>query len=123
MNAVKFPNMITSNKTNIVKDKDATEQNLRLLLLSFKYSMFGDPYFGSNLRKLLFESNNVILQSLVVDDIYSVISGYMPQIKVVRNNISVVSDGNTVSVNIVAQNMLDYSYSEYSIRLLNVEEL
>ena len=123
MNAVKFPDMLSLNKTSIIRDKDATMQNLRLLLLSFKNSMFGDPNFGSNLRRLLFENNNVILQSLVIDDIYSLINTYMPQIRVLRKNITVTSDGNTVKVNIIAQNMLDYGFDEYSINLLNVEEM
>ena len=123
MNAVRFPKMFNSNKTAIVKDKEATEQNLKSLLASFKKTLLGDPYFGSNLQKLLFEHNNVILQDLVVDDVYSVINTYMPQIRVVRNNITVTSDGNSVIVNIRAQNLLDYTFSEYSLNLLTVEEL
>ena len=123
MNAVRFPKMFNSNKTAIVKDKEATEQNLKSLLASFKKTLLGDPYFGSNLQKLLFEHNNVILQDLVIDDVYSVINAYMPQIRVVRNNITVTSDGNSVIVNIRAQNLLDYTFSEYSLNLLTVEEL
>ena len=123
MNAVRFPKMFNSNKTAIVKDKEATEQNLKSLLASFKKTLLGDPYFGSNLQKLLFEHNNVILQDLVIDDVYSVINTYMPQIRVVRNNITVTSDGNSVIVNIRAQNLLDYTFSEYSLNLLTVEEL
>lgn len=123
MNAVRFPKMFNSNKTAIVKDKEATEQNLKSLLASFKKTLLGDPYFGSNLQKLLFEHNNIILQDLVIDDVYSVINAYMPQIRVVRNNITVTSDGNSVIVNIRAQNLLDYTFSEYSLNLLTVEEL
>ena len=123
MNAVRFPKMFNSNKTAIVKDKEATEQNLKSLLASFKKTLLGDPYFGSNLQKLLFEHNNVILQDLVIDDVYSVINTYMPQIRVIRDNITVTSDGNSVIVNIRAQNLLDYTFSEYSLNLLTVEEL
>ena len=123
MNAVRFPKMFNSNKTAIVKDKEATEQNLKSLLASFKKTLLGDPYFGSNLQKILFEHNNVVLQDLVIDDIYSAITAFMPQIRVIRDNITVTSDGNTVIVNIRAQNMLDYTFSEYSLKLLTVEEL
>ena len=123
MNAVRFPKMFNSNKTAIVKDKEATEQNLKSLLASFKKTLLGDPYFGSNLQKMLFEHNNVVLQDLVIDDIYSAITAFMPQIRVLRNNITVTSDGNSVIVNIVAQNLLDYTFSEYSLNLLTVEEL
>ena len=123
MNAIRFPDMLSSNKAAIVSDKAATYQNLKLLLLSNKYTLFGDPYFGSNIRRLLFEYNNVILQDLVIDDIYSAINAYMPQIRVLRQNIVVTSDGNSVSVTIRAQNLLDYSFDEYTINLLNVEEV
>lgn len=123
MNAVRFPKMFNSNKTAIVKDKEATEQNLKSLLASFKKTLLGDPYFGSNLQKMLFEHNNVVLQDLVIDDIYSAITAFMPQIRVIRDNITVTSDGNAVIVNIRAQNMLDYTFSEYSLKLLTVEEL
>lgn len=123
MNAIRFPDMLSSNKAAIVSDKAATYQNLKLLLLSNKYTLFGDPYFGSNIRRLLFEYNNVILQDLVIDDIYSAINTYMPQIRVLRQNIVVTSDGNSVSVTIRAQNLLDYSFDEYTINLLNVEEV
>lgn len=123
MNAVRFPKMFNSNKTAIVRDKEATEQNLKSLLASFKKTLLGDPYFGSNLQKLLFEHNNIVLQDLVIDDIFSAINAFMPQIRVIRDNITVTSNGNSVIVNIRAQNLLDYTFSEYTLNLLTVEEL
>lgn len=123
MNAIRFPNIFNSNKAAIVRDREATYQNLKTLLLSSKLTLFGDPYFGSNLRRLLYENNNVILQDLVIDDIFTVINTYMPQVRVLRDNIRVTSDGNRVIVNIYAQNLLDYSFDEYSVQLLNVEEI
>ena len=123
MNAIRFPKIFNTNKAAIVRDKEATAQNLKLLLASFKQTLLADPYFGSNLQKLLFENNNVILQDLVIDDIFSVINTYMPQIRVLRKNINVTSDGNKVEVIIRAQNLLDYSFSEYTLNLLTVEEL
>ena len=123
MNAVGFPDMIRLNKTVIVKDREATLQNLTYLLQSYKKTMLGDPYFGTNLRKLFFESNNAVLRDLVIDDIYSAINTFMPQIRVLRKNITVTSDRNEVRVDIKAQNMLDFSFDEYSIKLLEVEEI
>ena len=123
MNAVKFPDMISNNKTNIVKDLDATKQNYALLLKSFKKTLFGDPYFGVNLQKLFFERNNAVLRDLVIDDVFTATTLFMPQLRVERKNISVTSEGSDVYVNIKAQNMLDYSFVNYSINMLNVEEL
>ena len=123
MNAVRFPNMLSSNKTAVIRDLEATKQNLTLLLTSYKKTMLGDPYFGTNLRKLLFESNNAVLRDLVVDDIYTTINTFMPQIRVLRKDIDVVSDRNSVRVNLKAQNLLDFSLNEYNIKLLEVEEI
>lgn len=123
MNAVKFPNMLNSNKTVLVYDKEATRQNLETLILSTKLTLLGDPYFGTNLSRMFFEHNNIILQDIIIDDIFSAINTFMPQIRVLRDNINITSDGNKMIVTIVAQNMLDYSFDEYTINLLNVEEL
>ena len=123
MNAVKFPNMLNSNKTALVYDKEATRQNLETLILSTKLTLLGDPYFGTNLSRMFFEHNNVILQDIIIDDIFSAINTFMPQIRVLRDNINITSDGNKMIITIVAQNMLDYSFDEYTINLLNVEEL
>lgn len=123
MNAVKFPDMISVNQTNIVKDWEATKQNLLTLFHSYKKTLLGDPNFGVNLRKLLYESNNDILRDLVVDDLYTTIKSFMPQVKVTRSDIEVDSVGNSVIVNIRAQNRLDFSFDSYSLELLNAEEL
>lgn len=123
MNAIKFPDMLNNNKASIVEGIEATAQNLKYLLLSNKLTLLGDPYFGANLQKLLYENNNVVLRDLVVDEIYTAISTFMPQIRVLRKNINVDSDGNKIIVNIKAQNLLDFSFAEYSVVLTNVEEL
>lgn len=123
MNAIKFPDMLNNNKASIVEGIEATAQNLKYLLLSNKLTLLGDPYFGANLQKLLYENNNVVLRDLVVDEIYTTISTFMPQIRVLRKNINVDSDGNKIIVNIKAQNLLDFSFAEYSVVLTNVEEL
>lgn len=123
MNAVKFPDMISLNKTNIIKDKDATYQNIYLLLKSAKNTLLGDPYFGSNLKKLLFENNNAVLRDLVIDDIFTVITKFMPQVKILRKDITVTSTLNSVYVHLKAQNMLDYTIGEYEINLVEAGEI
>lgn len=123
MNAVKFPEMISLNQTNIVRDVDATRQNLICLLHSYKKTLLGDPNFGVNLRQLFYETNNAVLRDLVVDDIYTAINNFMPQLKVLRKDITVTSNLNTVNVRIRAQNILDFNFETYNIKLLDAEEL
>ena len=123
MNAVSFPDMISNNSTNIITDEDVTLQNLKYLILSSKNTLFGDPYFGTNLKKLIFDRNNTILRDIVIDDIFTAITMFMPQIKVERRNISVESEGSRLYINIRAQNRLDYTFTDYSINMINIEEL
>lgn len=55
MKSLAFPNILTSSKVNIISDKEATYSNLYLLLNSNKGSLFGDPYYGTDLIKYIFE--------------------------------------------------------------------
>lgn len=78
--SVQFPKMFNRTGTLLVEDHEATSQNLRLLLLSDKYSLLGDPYYGSVIKRLMFNQNDVVLQDIVRDAIYTVILQFMPQL-------------------------------------------
>ncbi len=123
MNAVRFPDMLSANKTAVIRDKEATKQNLSLLLQSYKKTLLGDPHYGVNLRRLLYESNNTVLQDLVVDDLQTAITTFMPQVRVQRSDISLDSRGNRLTVTIKAQNILDFQLETYTLNLLDMEEL
>ena len=75
------------------------------------------------MKKLIFEPNNIVLRDLIIDDIYIAILTFMPQIKVERKNITVVSSMGQVYVNIKALNLLDYTTDLYNINLTGAEEL
>lgn len=121
MKSFNFPEMFNNTSSIIIEGHSATVSNLKLLLLSDKNSLFGDPYFGSNLRKLLFEPNNVVLQDIVIDDIYTAILQFVPQIQVERKNISIISNGSDLYVTIKALNLLDYTTDLYTINLITYE--
>ena len=53
MKSIDFPNMFNSSSTNIVSGKEATSNNIKLLLQSEKGELIGDPYFGVNIKKYL----------------------------------------------------------------------
>ncbi len=122
MVSIAFPNMLGNSSTNLVRDKVATLSNTKLLLMSVKTSLFGDPDFGTNLLKLMFEQNNVVLRDLVVDDIYTAIAVYIPQIVVNRDDIVVVSDGTDIFVSFKGTNQLDFTIDTYTINLTKDEE-
>ena len=121
--SLNFPDIFSSASTNTISGKEATAQNLILTLQAQKSSLFGDPYFGSNLKRMLFEQNNTVLRDLIIDDIYTTISTFMPNIRVERKNIEVNSDGSTLYANIKLKNLIDFNMEEVSIALFNIEEL
>ena len=122
MYSFSFPKMVSNTSAKIVSNHEATSQNLKLLLMSDKYSLFGDPYYGTSLKKLIFEPNNVVIKDLIIDDIYIAILTFMPQIKVNRKDITVTSNFGKVYVNIKALNLLDYTVDLYNINLTGSEE-
>lgn len=123
MNSIEFPYFLSGSSTKIVSDHDATYNNLRLLLKSDKLGLFGDPDYGTNLKRLLFNQNNTVLRDVVIDDIYTAILQFMPQILVDRKNITITTDGNTLYANIKAQNMIDYTTDIYNLSLMNYEDV
>ena len=122
MYSLSFPDMVSNTNTNLVSDHEATWSNLRLLLLSAKQTLFGDPYFGSNIKKLMFEQNNQILQDIIIDDIYTTILSFMPQITLKRSDIEIISNRETVYIKIRCTNLLDYQVNTYTLNMMDVGE-
>lgn len=123
MNSIAFPQIFNPSTVKVVNDKKATAQNLLLLLSSDRGGLFGDPDFGTNIKRYLFEQNNLILQDIIIDDIYTAILTFIPQIQVDRKEIKLTSDGSKVQVRIKALNMLDYTTDLYTLNLLNQEDI
>ena len=124
LNAIQFPEMLSQGgNTNLIYGKEATYQNLKTLLLSTKKTLLGDPFFGVNLRNMLYEKNNIIIRDLVVDDILTNINIFLPQLRLTRRDIDVESKNNSIVVNIKARNIIDYSLENYTLELLSGEEI
>ena len=70
MTSFSFPNMLSVSNSNIIYDKDAIRSNIVALLSSECETLFGDPYFGTNIKNFIYEQNNVILRDLIIDDIF-----------------------------------------------------
>lgn len=122
MRTISFPKMFTSYGTLIFDNPESIKSSLRLLLLSDKGSLFGDPYYGSNLKKLIYDQNNQILRDIVIDDIYTTILTFMPQLILERKNINITSSLAKINISIKATNLLDYTTDTYVISLTGSEE-
>ena len=119
--SIAFPEMFTSNGTKLVQDSEATLSNISLLLQSCKESLLGDPFFGANIRTFIFEQNNIILRDLIIDDIYTAILEFIPQVKISRNDIKIINQGVEVYATINGINKLDKEVYKYEIKLLSDE--
>ena len=119
MYSLSFPKMFSSDgsKTLLKENHDATISNLKLILQSSKNSLFGDPDFGCDLIRRLFDQNSIILHDLVIDDIYSTILTFLPQIVLKRSDIQISSDGVDVFATIKCTNLVDYELDTYMINL------
>ena len=122
MYSIAFPNILSSTTTNLVKDKEATSSNLQLLLLSERNSLLGDPYFGTELKALLFEQNDNVLKDIVIDEIYTSIQTFMPQLVVKRSDIEITAQQEKAYITIKGLNLLDFTTNLYNINLTINEE-
>ena len=82
MESIAFPKMFGVGRTITISDRQATIQNLKLLLKSEKRELFCDPYFGDNLKRMLYDKNNSALKDIIIDDIHVAIATFMPQLRV-----------------------------------------
>ena len=121
MYSIAFPNMFSYSKTNVAQDYEATLANLKLILLSYKGELFGDPYYGSNLVHTIYEKSGSILKDLVIDDIFTTIVTFMPQLGIERNDINITSDGTHLYATLKLTNLTDYTANLYSINLTEGE--
>lgn len=122
MLSLAFPNMFSNNTTLLVSDNEATLSNLRLLLGSDKFSLLGDPYFGTNLKQYIYEQSNTVFKDLLIDEIYVAIQTFMPQVYITRKDINIVSDQTKVYVEINCINKLTNVNNLYTIKLTDSED-
>ena len=122
MKSISFPKMFaTKTKVGLVDGYDATLQNLKMLLYSEKGELFGDPYFGAGLKRFLYDQNDYVLKDLLIDEIYTAIATFMPQIKISRKDILIEIDGTAVICKITAINRLNFQTDLYTIPLLTAD--
>ena len=121
MNSLSFPKMFKGNSTEVLKEKDATKVCIHLLLSSEVGELFGDPDFGVKLRKYTFEQNNYILKDIIIDEIYTKITTFCPQIYIERKNIVITQKGNKLICSITCRHKLDFTLSTYDLVLLEEE--
>lgn len=115
--SLKFPNMLSSARTETVDDSSATVQNLRLLIGSVRGSLFGDPYFGTLVSRFIHEPNSILLKDLIIDDLYTAVLTFIPQVKIDRKDIKINCERDTIYALINCINKLDGELNTLNIKL------
>ena len=123
MNSISFPNMFRTTSTIVKTDShDATFQNMLLVLGAEKGDFTFDPYFGIRLRRYLFDQNNYILKDVIIDEIYTQLLIFMPQLKVNRDDISIIIDRGKMICKIKATDLVNFKVDSYDLVLLRGNE-
>lgn len=120
MYSLNFPDFLAETK-NVVTDREATRSNMRLLLSSERMTHFGDPYFGTATKRVFFSQQSAALRDLMIDEIYTTLVTFMPQIYVTRKSIKLESVKNELFATIEYWNKIDGTSDMYSIKLMDSE--
>lgn len=124
MRSIKFPKMFNTNSTRVWKSTEhleATKQNTTILLNCTRGELTCDPYFGLMLKKYMFDQNNYILRDYIIDMIYTQLAIFIPQVKVNRNDISIVQDREKGKLycSFSGINQIDYQTNTYNLVLFD----
>lgn len=115
MRSISFPKMFNSNSTRIIEDKEATKRNLQSLLHSEKGEFLSDPFYGIRLKRYLFEQNTGVLKDIIIDEIYTQIALFMPQLKTQRKDITITQDRYKLYARIKCTNRVDFTTDMFNI--------
>ena len=123
MRSISFPNMFKTTSTIVKTDShDATYQNILLVLGAEKGDFVFDPYFGIRLRRYLFDQNNYILRDVIIDEIYTQLLIFMPQLLINRKDITINIERSKMTCNIKVTNRVNFVVDSYNIVLLSGNE-
>ena len=112
-----FPQMFNHTTSKLLEDKDAIRSNMVLLLSSEQGTLFGDPYFGSLLKKYIYEQSNSIVADLLIDELYTTITTFMPQVFLTRKDIEIYSDKTSIFAKIKYTYKIDNTSDLFTIML------
>ena len=122
MESINFPKMFYTTSTRIVNGIEATQLNLQSLLLSEKGELLGDPYFGTRLKQYIFDQNNYVLRDILIDELYTAIATFMPQLIINRSDIKITQDRTALYAIVKVTNRLDYSTDMFNLVLFQEAE-
>ena len=122
MNCLSFPSIFKGNSTKIITEDDATKVCLYLLLNCEKREMFGDPDFGIALKKYKFNQNNFVLKDILIEEIYTQITTFCPQIMINRKDIQIYQSNYKLACQLTYRNQKDFKVNVFNLVLFKGED-
>jgi len=124
MRSYKFPKMFRSNSSQIWRADEygkATKQNVLLLLQSERGELECDPYFGILLKHYMFNQNSYVLKDMLIDTLYTQIAIFLPQIKITRNSVDIITDvqKGKLYCKFSGINQIDYTHNTFNLLLFD----
>lgn len=124
MRSYKFPKMFRPNSSRIWQESEynsATKQNVLLLLQSERGELECDPYFGILLKHYMFNQNSYILKDMLIDTLYTQIAIFLPQVKVTRDSIELITDRlkGRMYCKFSGVNQIDYTHNTFNLLLFD----
>lgn len=128
MRSIKFPKMFNANSTNVWKNDEylaATKQNAAVLLQCERNELLGDPYFGSLIKRYMFDQNSYILRDVIADIVYTQLATFIPQLKIKRDDVRVIKDTSKgrLLVKVSGVNQIDYQTNTLNLVLFENSEV
>lgn len=122
MYSIGFPEMVNGARTYVAADHEATANNLKLAIMSNrKNSLFGDPDYGNNLLTIIFRQNNILLEDIIRDEVYTCVKRYVPQLQLEREDVKLVFEDTNLYATIKGTNLIDGTPDMYHIKLTELE--
>ena len=91
---------LISGQTQLSEEIDGINQSIRLLLTTAKGELFGDPSFGTNLYKFIYDYEGEPLYQLLKSEIVDCLNSQEPRIFIQDSDISIVEDGINLHINL-----------------------
>lgn len=116
--------MFNPNSSRIWREDEygkATRQNALFLLQSERGELECDPYFGVLLKHYMFNQNGYILKDILIDTIYTQIAVFLPQIKISRESIELITDNlkGRLYCKFSGVNQIDYTHNTFNLLLFD----
>jgi len=110
---ISFPDTVNLVNGNCQSSTGAKSINecLGLLLTSSKGEFLGDPDFGTNIHRYIFDHNGVAMVEIVKEEILNAVRAYMPRVQMTEDDIQIEQNDNYVEITL-----------SYSLRNSNIND-